>query len=149
MLNILYLFFVSPVGIFLLILNCFFIILFKKYLGPISTFYVSIFFLFLSLLNFIFMLYFNLSTGSYVFIDLGHIFFSLDCINSNFILIFDNLTLLLSIIVSILTIVALFFGIEYMARELFINRLIYLLNLFATSVIFLFCVYDFFLILVA
>lgn len=149
MLNIIQLLFISPIGIFLLILNCFFIILFKKYLGPISTFYVSIFFLFISIINFIFMLYFNLSTGSYVFIDLGHIFFTLDCINSNFILIFDNLTLLLSIIVSLLTIVALFFGIEYMARELFINRLIYLLNLFATSVIFLFCVYDFFLILIA
>jgi len=36
-----------------------------------------------------------------------------------------------------------------MAREIFISRLIYLLNLFSTSVIFLFMVYDFFLILVA
>jgi len=36
-----------------------------------------------------------------------------------------------------------------MSREAFIGRLVYLLNLFATSVILLFCVYDFFLILIA
>ena len=34
-----------------------------------------------------------------------------------------------------------------MYREAFINRLLYLLNLFATSVVFLFYCYDFFLIL--
>lgn len=42
---------------------------------------------------------------------------------------------------------ALYFGVEYMFREAFINRLLYLLNLFATSVIFLFYTYDYFLIL--
>lgn len=42
---------------------------------------------------------------------------------------------------------ALYFGSEYMYREAFINRLLYLLNLFATSVIFLFYCYDYFLIL--
>jgi len=42
---------------------------------------------------------------------------------------------------------ALYFGVEYMYREAFINRLLYLLNLFATSVIFLFYCYDYFLIL--
>jgi NADH:ubiquinone oxidoreductase subunit 5 (subunit L)/multisubunit Na+/H+ antiporter MnhA subunit len=36
-----------------------------------------------------------------------------------------------------------------MYREAFINRLLYLLNLFATSVVFLFYCYDFFLILFA
>lgn len=44
---------------------------------------------------------------------------------------------------------ALYFGVEYMYREAFINRLLYLLNLFATSVIFLFFCYDYFLILFA
>jgi NADH-quinone oxidoreductase subunit L len=44
---------------------------------------------------------------------------------------------------------ALFFGVEYMYREAFINRLLYLLNLFATSVIFLFFCYDSFLIMFA
>jgi len=44
---------------------------------------------------------------------------------------------------------AIYFGVEYMYREAFINRLLYLLNLFATSVIFLFFAYDFFLILLA
>ena len=42
---------------------------------------------------------------------------------------------------------ALYFGVEYMYREAFINRLLYLLNLFATSVLFLFFSYDFFLIM--
>jgi NADH-quinone oxidoreductase subunit L len=46
-----------------------------------------------------------------------------------------------------LTMFALYFGVEYMYREAFINRLLYLLNLFATSVIFLFFCYDYFLIL--
>jgi len=51
--------------------------------------------------------------------------------------------------VLILSVIAQIFGIEYMSREVFISRLIYLLNLFSTSVIFLFMVYDFFLILIA
>jgi NADH-quinone oxidoreductase subunit L len=46
-----------------------------------------------------------------------------------------------------LTLLAIYFGAEYMYREAFINRLLYLLNLFATSVIFLFFCYDYFLIL--
>jgi hypothetical protein len=51
--------------------------------------------------------------------------------------------------VAFLTMLAQFFGVEYMAREAFINRLVYLLNLFASSVILLFCVYDFILVVVA
>jgi NADH:ubiquinone oxidoreductase subunit 5 (subunit L)/multisubunit Na+/H+ antiporter MnhA subunit len=49
--------------------------------------------------------------------------------------------------VLILTPLALYFGLEYMIREAFANRLLYLLNLFATSVVFLFYAYDFFVIL--
>lgn len=48
-----------------------------------------------------------------------------------------------------LTSLALYFGVEYMYRDAFINRLLYLLNLFATSVIFLFFCYDYFLIMFA
>jgi len=61
---------------------------------------------------------------------------------------FDNLAVVLSMVVLFLTSLAQVFGVEYMAREAFISRLVYLLNLFATSVILLFVVYDFFLILV-
>lgn len=46
-----------------------------------------------------------------------------------------------------LTMFALYFGTEYMYREAFINRLLYLLNMFATSVICLFFSFDFFLII--
>lgn len=52
-----------------------------------------------------------------------------------------------SCLVLTLTMFALYFGVEYMYREAFINRLLYLLNLFATSVVFLFFCYDYFLIL--
>lgn len=48
-----------------------------------------------------------------------------------------------------LTTFALYFGIEYMYREAFINRLLYLLNMFATSVVFLFFSYDYFLIMLS
>jgi NADH-quinone oxidoreductase subunit L len=59
------------------------------------------------------------------------------------------LALICAILVLTLTSLALYFGIEYMYREAFINRLLYLLNLFATSVIFLFFCYDYFLIMFA
>lgn len=46
-----------------------------------------------------------------------------------------------------LTAFALYFGVEYMSRDPFINRLLYLLNMFATSVTFLFFCGDLFLIM--
>lgn len=61
----------------------------------------------------------------------------------------DTLALVASSLVLLLTVFALYFGVEYMYREAFVNRLLYLLNLFATSVVFLFYCYDFFLILFA
>jgi len=54
------------------------------------------------------------------------------------------LALVSSTLVLVLTMFAQYFGVEYMYREAFILRLIYLLNFFATSVVFLFFVYDFF-----
>lgn len=61
----------------------------------------------------------------------------------------DTLALIAAVLVLVLTTLALYFGIEYMFRDAFINRLLYLLNLFATSVVFLFFCYDFFLIMFA
>ena len=88
-------------------------------------------------------------TGSYSFIDFGRWFFCLDLIDSHLVFCIDSLALICSILVLLLTMFALYFGVEYMYREAFINRLLYLLNLFATSVVFLFYCYDFFLILFA
>ena len=51
-----------------------------------------------------------------------------NCINS--------LSLIATIFVLTLTMFALYFSVEYIYREASINRLLYLLNLFATSVIF-------------
>lgn len=139
----------QPFCIFILLLNCFFIIIFKKWMGPVGIFYFSILIYFISFINYICLLYNNVISGSFIVLDLGRWFFSLDFIDSHLLFCFDNLCILLSIIVITLSIVAQFFGIEYMAREIFIQRLIYLLNLFSTSVLLLFCVYDYFLVLIA
>lgn len=94
-------------------------------------------------------LYLILLNGNYFFIDFGRWFFCLDIIDSHLVFCIDTLALISACLVMTLTSLALYFGIEYMYREAFINRLLYLLNLFATSVIFLFFCYDFFLIMFA
>ena len=130
-----------------LIIHCLNIFMFKRWLGPIGTFYASLFtfstVLFLSLNE----LYFILLTGTYFFVDFGRWFFCLDLIDSHLVFCIDSLALIASSLVLTLTMFALYFGVEYMYREAFINRLLYLLNLFATSVVFLFYCYDYFLIL--
>lgn len=83
-----------------------------------------------------------------VFLDLGRWFYVLDILDSNLVFVSDVLSLLTALLVIFLSIFAQYFGVEYMYREAFIIRLIYLLNMFATSVVFLFFVYDFFLVLI-
>ena len=133
----------------LLFFHCIFIFLFKKWIGPIGTFYASIFIFFISLFLVLNDLYLILLNGNYFYIDYGRWFFCLDLIDSHLIFCVDTLALIGAALVLTLTMLALYFGIEYMYREAFINRLLYLLNLFATSVIFLFFCYDFFLIIFA
>lgn len=94
-------------------------------------------------------LYLMLINGSYYYVDFGRWFFCLDIIDSHLVFCIDSLALTAAALVLTLTMFALYFGVEYMYREAFINRLLYLLNLFATSVIFLFFCYDFFLIMFA
>ena len=130
-----------------LILHCLFIFLFKRWLGPIGTFYGSLLtfssVLFLSSIE----LYNILIHGYSTYVDFGRWFFCIDLIDSHFVFCIDSLALVASMLVLTLTMFALYFGVEYMYREAFINRLLYLLNLFATSVVFLFYCYDYFLIL--
>ena len=130
-----------------LIMHCLFIFLFKRWLGPVGTFYAS-------LLSFSFVLFCSLNElyqillhGNYIYVDFGRWFFCLDLIDSHLVFCIDSLSLVASALVLTLTMFALYFGVEYMYREAFINRLLYLLNLFATSVVFLFYCYDYFLIL--
>lgn len=130
-----------------LILHCLFIFLFKRWLGPVGTFYASTLSFGTVIIISIVELYQTLINGSYSFIDFGRWFFCLDLIDSHLLFCIDPLALVASILVLTLTIFALYFGVEYMYREAFINRLLYLLNLFATSVVFLFYCYDYFLIL--
>lgn len=131
----------------LLVTHCIFIFMFKKWLGPVGTFYASI----LSFLVVILTLLVDLSSvlvlGNYYFIDFGRWFFCLDLIDSHLVFCMDLLAIISALLVLLLTLFALYFGVEYMYREAFINRLLYLLNMFATSVIFLFFCFDFFLIL--
>lgn len=133
----------------LLFLHCIFIFLFKKWLGPVGTFYCSLLIFSLCLLLAINELYFIFINGTYYYIDLGRWFFCLDLIDSHLVFCVDSLALICASLVLTLTALALYFGVEYMFREAFINRLLYLLNLFATSVIFLFFCYDYFLIMFA
>ena len=128
----------------LLFLHCLFIFIFKKWLGPAGTFYCSLFILLFSSLLALNELVLILINGNYFYIDFGRWFFCLDLIDSHLVFCVDSLALIVSTLVLILTSLALYFGVEYMYRDAFINRLLYLLNLFATSVIFLFFCYDFF-----
>ena len=130
-----------------LIIHCLNIFLFKRWLGPVGTFYASLFTFSTVLLLSLNELYFVLLTGTYFFVDFGRWFFCLDLVDSHLVFCIDSLALISSSLVLTLTMFALYFGVEYMYREAFINRLLYLLNLFATSVVFLFYCYDYFLIL--
>ena len=102
------------------------------------------------------MLFLNLSellealqNGTYHYVDFGRWFYCLDIIDSHLVFCIDSLASIAASVVLTLTVFALYFGVEYMYREAFINRLLYLLNLFATSVVFLFFCYDYFLIIFA
>lgn len=82
------------------------------------------------------------------YVDFGRVFFLFDLFDVNLVFCVDSLSTVTAVLVLCLTVCAQFFGVEYMYREAFILRLVYLLNFFATSVVFLFFVYDFFLVLV-
>ena len=133
----------------LLVLHCLFIFLFKKWIGPVGTFYSSLMTFTSALLLALNELYLLLVHGNYYYVDFGRWFFCLDLIDSHLVFCIDSLALTAAALVLTLTMFALYFGVEYMYREAFINRLLYLLNLFATSVIFLFFCYDYFLIMFA
>ena len=132
-----------------LVLHCTFIFLFKKWIGPVGTFYGTILTFSTCLLVAIHELYAMFVNGNYYYVDFGRWFFCLDIIDSHLVFCVDSLALVSATLVLTLTMFAIYFGVEYMYREAFINRLLYLLNLFATSVIFLFFAYDFFLVLLA
>lgn len=132
-----------------ILLHCCFIFLFKKWIGPVGTFYASLIVFTSSLVINLNELKLLVIQGSYYYIDLGRWFSCLDLIDSHLLFCIDSLALVASGLVLTLTALALYFGTEYMFREAFINRLLYLLNMFATSVIFLFFSYDYFLVMIS
>ena len=133
----------------LLLLNCFFISIYREWLGAYGTYFASIATCIFSLFLIISEVSIFYDGLSYSFLDFGRYFYSLDIIDSHFIFCLDSLSLFASALVIMLTAFALTFGLEYMYREAFVTRLIYLLNLFATSVVFLFFSYDYFFILIS
>lgn len=132
---------------FILFIHCTFIFIFKKWFGPLVTFYSSLLIYTLLLLLLVIELYYLFSLQIMFYIDFGRLLFLFDILDSHIVFCFDTLAAIAAFLVALLTVFALFFGVEYMYREAFINRLLYLLNMFATSVIFFFFSYDFFLIL--
>jgi len=131
----------------LLPIHCLFILIFRRWLGPIGTFYASLWaFCFLNVLL-LYTLTLQLTISKYFFFDFGAWFSCLNLIDSHLAFCNDFLASCTALLVAFLTPIALYFGVEYMFREAFANRLLYLLNLFAASVILLFYAYDFFLIL--
>lgn len=118
-------------------------------MGPVGTFYSSGLTFTITVLFVLNELYVILVFGNYYYVDFGRWFFCLDLIDSHLVFCVDSLALTCAALVLTLTTFALYFGVEYMYREAFINRLLYLLNLFATSVIFLFFCFDYFLIMFA
>lgn len=114
-----------------------------------GTFYASLLVFGLSLCLNLNELYLVIRQGHYYYVDLGRWFFCMDLVDSHLVFCVDSLALTASSLVLTLTSFALYFGIEYMYREAFINRLLYLLNMFATSVVFLFFCYDYFLIMLS
>lgn len=132
----------------ILLISCFTLFFFRKFIGPLGLFYTAALSLILVLIITSYSYIIILKTGNYFFIDFGRWFYVYDYMDSNLVFVTDNLSTLTTLLVVLLTLLAQLFGIEYMYREAFILRLIYLLNLFATSVVFLFFVYDFFLILI-
>lgn len=133
---------------FFLILNCVGLYFYRQWWGPLGSFLFSTLSLGLVVLVLLAVFVAHIDLAAVWFVDLGRLFFLFDIFDVNLIFCVDGLALVSSILVLILTIFAQYFGVEYMYREAFILRLIYLLNFFATSVICLFFVYDFFLVLV-
>lgn len=127
--------------------HCFFILLFRKWLGSVGTFYVSMVVLVALNITLVYSIIAQLFLGKFLYIDMGTWFTCLNIIDSHLAFCGDLLATSTSLLVLFLTPLALYFGVEYMYREAFANRLLYLLNLFAASVVLLFYSYDFFLLL--
>ena len=132
----------------LLVTSCFSLFFFRKFIGPYVLFLTAVISLTLTLVSTLSDLIITLREGSYFVFDLGRWFYLYDILESNLLFMVDSLSLVTTLVVVTLTLLAQLFGLEYMYREAFLLRLLYLLNLFATSVVFLFFVYDFFLVLV-
>lgn len=133
----------------ILAIHCFVIYLFRCALGQAGIFYGSIFsFSAFILFSFVELAH-SVCSGKVFFLSLGRLALLGDDLDLPVTFCVDSLALLLAMLVAVLTALAMYFGVEYMARDEFAGRLLYLLNLFAASVIFLFFCYDFFLIMLS
>ena len=135
--------------IFFILLSAICIFFFKRWLGPLGSFVIIVVSLFISLIYSCF-LFTQLQRLSIIyFFDFGYWLLIDELIESHLVFLCDSLGLVFSILVLMLSLFVQFFSVEYMYREAYLTRLLYLLQFFISSVLFLFIVFDFFLILVA
>ena len=87
--------------------------------------------------------------SSIFFLDFGYWLLIDEIIDSHILLIYDPLSVIFSLLVLILAVFVQFFSLEYMYRDAYLTRLLYLLQFFIFSVLLLFLVFDFFFILIA
>lgn len=136
-------------GFCLLLLSSIICFLFKRWLGPLGILYIMSFFTIITIFVFIFLLEEVIKSDSIIYFDGGIFYFFLDFIEIHLICVFDVLSITMTLLVLIIFLLVQFFSIEYMYREAFLSRLMYLLNFFVLSVIILFIVYDYLLLLLA
>ena len=87
--------------------------------------------------------------NSFLFLDFGYWLLIDDIVDSHILLVYDPLSIIFSLLVLVLAVFVQFFSLEYMYRDAYLTRLLYLLQFFIFSVLFLFLVFDFFFILIA
>lgn len=131
-----------------LIFSCITSLLLVSYMGPRVAYEFAMFAIINACITTSHELVRAYTTNKYTVVNYGRICNIGDSVEFNLIFLADELTLILSLVVMILTALALTFGVEYMTREAFITRVLYLLMCFATSVVCLFTVYDLFLVVI-
>ena len=131
----------------MLFVSAVFVFTFKKYLSVQGVYYIAVISLIYVIIAALYHLNLNTGFGVTMTYDFGRVTILKGWIDFRLLFVFDLISQTLSAVVAFLTILAITFGVEYMCREAFVNRVLYLLMMFTSSVLLLFIVYDFFLLM--
>ena len=137
------------ITLYFIFISSFIVFFFKKWLGPLGSFFILQFFTALSFFWIIWLYFFNIQQACTLVVDLGYWLQILDLLEIHMCFIFDALSLTLGGLVLFLTLLIQHYSLEYLYREAFCSRFLYLLQFFVFSVLLLFTVYDYFLLLLA